>query len=76
MASSAMYLLTKGGEVIGRSVETPKGWRFLPNTSAHQPSRRYWPSAVACIPKWAFEMGDELISAEEWRRRKLRALPA
>jgi hypothetical protein len=43
--------------VIGRVIECPAGHRFLPATSAHKGSRKYWPDAVSCIPAWAGRTG-------------------
>ena len=49
----AMFLVTKDGILIGRCVgDDDRGWRFLPNTTSHKPSRKAWPSAVECIPHW------------------------
>lgn len=70
MTSSTMILVTKTGILVGTCVEHPKGWRFLPNCSTHQPSRKYWPTANACIPKWAFDLSDEMLTAAEWEARK------
>lgn len=51
--------------VIGRIVETSAvgattridGYRFLPNCTTHKASRKIWPSANACIPKWTERCG-------------------
>ena len=63
----AMFLVTREGILIGRCIGNDhKGWRFLPNTPSHKRSRKAWPSAVQCIPKWAFDLSDDLLTAEEW----------
>ena len=63
----AMSLVTKDGILIGRCIgDDDQGWRFLPNTTSHKPSRKAWPSAVACIPRWAFDLSNDLLTAEEW----------
>ena len=43
--------------VLGRIVEVPGGYRFLSNVSAHQSSRKVWPTANSCIPKWTEKCG-------------------
>lgn len=43
--------------VVGRIIENPCGYRFLPQTSAHKASRKHWPSANACIPAWTERCG-------------------
>ena len=64
---SVMYLVTKHDILIGRCVGgNVTGWRFLPNTTSHKPSRKAWPRAVQCIPKWAFDLSDDLLTSEEW----------
>ena len=66
-----MYLITKCGLLIGRCVgDDEKGWRFLPQTTSHKPSRRAWPTANECIPGWAFTMADDFLTAKEWEDRK------
>lgn len=42
---------------VGRIIETPNGYRFLPATSAHKGSRKTWPTANGCIPLWTEKMG-------------------
>lgn len=43
--------------VIGRAVYANGGYRFLPNTSAHKPSRKLHNSIVDCIPAWTERYG-------------------
>lgn len=43
--------------VVGRIVQQGDGYRFLSNMSAHGNSRKAWPSANACIPKWTDKYG-------------------
>lgn len=40
------------GPVLGRVIQRPEGWRFIPNTCAHGPSRKPHPTFDACIPRW------------------------
>lgn len=61
-----MFLVTSAGMLIGRCVEETSGWRFLPHTTSHKASRKAWPSATRAIPKWAFDLSDDLLTADEW----------
>lgn len=66
-----MMLLTLKGLRVGNCVHTPnRGWRFLSGVSAHGNSRKFWPTAEACIPRWARQYGGQLITATEWGRRQ------
>lgn len=53
-----VVLKDKNGSVIGRCVHHPfeDGWRFLSGSSAHGNSRKAWPTAEECIPKWARDL--------------------
>ncbi len=63
-----MILVTPKGLRVGNCVHTPNlGWRFLSGVSAHGNSRKFWPTAEACIPRWAHQYGGTLITASEWR---------
>jgi hypothetical protein len=64
-----MYLVNKTGLLLGVCVQERDGWRFRPQTSAHRGSRKGWPSATACIPQWAFDASDELLTRDEWDNR-------
>lgn len=44
--------------LVGRVVCSPEGYRYLPNTSAHKPSRKAHPSVLAAIPAWAEKVAD------------------
>ena len=63
-----MYLVTKTGLLLGVCVQERGGWRFRPQTSAHKNSRKSWPSATACIPRWAFDASHDLLTLEEWKQ--------
>jgi hypothetical protein len=48
--------------VIGRIIRCrithdTEGYRFIPNTSSHRASRKTWPTANSCIPKWTEKFG-------------------
>lgn len=43
--------------VVGRIVEYDGGYRFLSNVSGHKSSRKVWPSANSCIPRWTEKLG-------------------
>jgi hypothetical protein len=54
--------------IIGRIAPVPGGYKFFPNTSAHQASRKVWPTANAAIPKWTEGYGfQQLLDLEELR---------
>ena len=57
---------------IGVCAHYPKagGWKFLPSTANHQPSRKYWPEANDCIPAWALDLSTDMFTASEWLERK------
>lgn len=51
-----LYVDMNRGLPIGSVTFTPGeegGWRFLPFTTAHQPSRKFWATMEDCIPAWA-----------------------
>lgn len=69
IAEPTLILITLSGLRLGSCVHTPDlGWRFLSGVSAHKNSRKYWPTAEACIPRWARRDDGALITAAEWRR--------
>ena len=53
-------VLTKNGLILGNLVSYPDGWRFLPQTDAHKPSRKAWPTPEAAIPRWARNLMDKI----------------
>jgi hypothetical protein len=68
-----MVLVTAARCVVGRCVHYPgQGWKFLPSMSNHRPSRRYWPEANDCIPAWAMDLSDEMLTAREWESANAR----
>ena len=71
MTNEVWFLITKTGLLIGRCMgSNEKGWHFYPHTTAHKPSRKAWPTIVDCIPDWAFNMSDDLLTADEWNARR------
>ena len=64
-----MYVIDKFGMLVGTCTHSIAGWRFLPNVYSRKASRKAWPSATACIPKWAFDLSDDLLTLEEWKQR-------
>lgn len=63
-----MVLVTKGREyLVGRCVHTPgRGWKFLSNVTSHKDSRKFWNDCNACIPAWAMDRADEMMTWAEW----------
>ncbi len=37
---------------VGAVNKETDGWRFIPWTDSHKPSRKGWPTATAAIPRW------------------------
>lgn len=69
-----MILVTPKGLRIGNcSYTSDRGWRFLSAVSTHGNSRKFWPSAEACIPRWARQYGGTLMTATEWRAGRIAA---
>lgn len=60
--------------LLGRCVTRTdvEAWRFLPNVAGRQPSRRTWPTAEACIPRWARAGFTRLLDRDEFNA----AIPA
>ena len=53
---------------VGTCVHTPgKGWKFLSAVAGHQGSRKFWNDCNRCIPEWAFDLADEMLTATEWQ---------
>jgi hypothetical protein len=39
--------------VLGEACFQPtKGWRFFPRVSGREPSRKFYPTLEACLPRW------------------------
>ena len=53
-------VITKTGLQLGHVTKDPTGYRFLPATCAHKPSRKGWPKPSQCIPAWARKMGGRM----------------
>lgn len=66
-----MILVDERGIKIGACVHYPlrNGWQFIPATTAHRGSRKFWASATACIPKWAFDASEDLLTATEFNAK-------
>lgn len=66
---TAMFLTDRTRRIIiGRCIQKSQGWKFQPHTDVHSPSRKHWPSANDCIPRWAHKVGGdhaELLTLEE-----------
>jgi hypothetical protein len=44
-----------------------KGWKFMPNVSGRDPSRRFWPTWEACLPKWVgYPNHCESLTLAQW----------
>ena len=67
-----LVLVTATGAAIGNIVHYPAegGWRFLPATTSHRPSRKVWPTANKAIPEWAFKLSNEMLTVPEFRARQ------
>jgi len=55
MNSVRFYRRLKDGSrgLIGTARHSEgSGWTFQPNLSSHKPSRRFWPTLEACLPRW------------------------
>lgn len=60
-------IMTASG-ALGSCVFTPgKGWKFNAFVPGRHDSRQYWPTAEACIPKWARGLMSELLSREGYQ---------
>ena len=66
------YLVTNSGAVIGRLVynATSDGWIFFPHTAARQPGRKFHKDMNSAIPKWAFDLSDDLLTTAELKEWK------
>ena len=59
--------LKHGAIKIGACVHFPdQGWRFIPNIPSRMPSRKFWDTAEACVPRWADAIADRTYTATEW----------
>lgn len=67
-----MVIVDANKALIGTCVHYPlqNGWKFIPATTSRQPSRKFWPSATACIPRWAFDLSEEMLTSYEFGFRQ------
>ena len=58
--------LVLGGAMLVRDA----GWRFIPNVSSRKPSRRFYPTWEACLPRWIGypDYCESVVTAEDWKR--------
>ncbi len=63
------FFYMKGDAVIGTCRQSSDGWRFMPMISGRKVSKRDWPSASACIPRWARLRMGTLVTHDEFKRR-------
>lgn len=47
------------GFVFGVAAKYDRGWQFIPAIAGRKPSRRYWQTADACLPRWARKRFEE-----------------
>ena len=67
--TTMLYVDENRGLPIGSVTFTPGetgGWRFLPMTTAHQPSRKFWPDMEDCIPAWALARKGVLMTKAQF----------
>ena len=66
--NETMIILDKLGRKLGACVHYPmhNGWQFIPATTSRKSSRKFWPTATTCIPKWAFDLSDEMLTSSEF----------
>jgi len=69
-----MVLVSATGARVGSCAHTPgRGWKFISAVASHGNSRKFWADCNACIPAWAMELADEMLTATEWAKRQDRA---
>ena len=52
--------------LVGCCSHGRQGWRFIPRVSGRKTSRRAWPTAETCIPRWAKSNRNRLLTNLEW----------
>lgn len=70
MTEKPMFLVDKSKNLIGACTHGIDGWRFIPNNAAHKASRKAWETPNACIPRWAFDASDDLLTLDEWKKER------
>lgn len=48
-----MKAAIKNKQIVGVFQENANGWKFIPMSAAHTPSRKRWPSPEKALPSWA-----------------------
>lgn len=48
-----MKAAIKNKQIVGVFQENANGWKFIPMSAAHTPSRKSWPSPEKALPIWA-----------------------
>jgi hypothetical protein len=67
-----MVVVDSHGVKLGACVwhQREDGWRFIPAVTSRKASRRVWPSATECLPKWAFDLSEEMLTSSEYQARR------
>lgn len=67
-----MVVVNREGVKLGACVwnQRENGWRFIPAVTSRRASRRAWPSATECLPKWAFDLSEEMLTSSEYEARR------
>ena len=67
-----MVVIDAEGVLIGSCVHYPThdGWKFIPATTSRRTSRKFWPSATASLPRWAFDLSEEMLTAVQFGLRQ------
>lgn len=63
----SLYVVTHNGLSLGVCAHSPCGWKFISHLSAHNGSRRFWPSPEDAVPRWARGYKPTLMTGERFR---------
>lgn len=70
MPKPVMIAHTAEGLPLGRCLYTSqRGWKFIPMTNTHQPSRKFWGNVDECVPPWAERQMAGLIPLEQFNAK-------
>jgi hypothetical protein len=73
MKQPSVVLVSKSCQHIGTCVHEPgKGWRFVTSLKGRGDSRKLWKDDRSCIPKWAWDEVDEMLTVTEWAERQIK----